>query len=106
MPEQPRRVDLAAARELGLSARRQRHADLVAADLISQAEHDVIAASVLVTDSIELAEAVELELEKQASKTKHSERIQHALNGRQSGIILVRDMQQGLDVINDARSCF
>ena len=86
--------------EIAILADSSARADLVAADLISQAEHDVIAASVLVTDSIELAEAVELELEKQVAKTKHAERITHALDGRQSGIILVRDMEQGLDVIN------
>lgn len=86
--------------EIAILADASARADLVAADLISQAEHDVIAASVLVTDSIELAEAVERELEKQVAKTKHAERITHALDGRQSGIILVRDMEQGLDVIN------
>ena len=86
--------------EIAILADSSARADLVAADLISQAEHDVIAASVLVTDSIELAEAVERELEKQVAKTKHAERITHALDGRQSGIILVRDMEQGLDVIN------
>jgi histidinol dehydrogenase len=86
--------------EIAILADSSARADLVAADLISQAEHDVIAASVLVTDSIALAEAVELELEKQVAKTKHAERIAHALDGRQSGIILVRDMEQGLDVIN------
>ncbi|MFD0889540.1 histidinol dehydrogenase, partial [Streptosporangium algeriense] len=45
----------------------------VAADLISQAEHDVIAASVLVTDSVELADAVERELPGQVAATKHGE---------------------------------
>jgi len=73
---------------------------LVAADLISQAEHDVIAASVLVTPSMHLARAVELELELQVSKTKHRERVLEALKGRQSGIIIVRDLEQGIDVVN------
>ncbi|HSN07377.1 MAG TPA: histidinol dehydrogenase, partial [Candidatus Angelobacter sp.] len=72
----------------------------VAADLISQAEHDVIAASVLVTPSAELAEAVEAELAVQVPATKHSERITEALAGPQSGIVLVDDVDAGLDVVN------
>lgn len=72
----------------------------VAADLISQAEHDVIAAAVLVTDSVELAEAVEKELPGQVSATKHSERIAEALRGRQSGIVLVDDVEAGIKVVD------
>jgi len=72
----------------------------VAADLISQAEHDVIAAAVLVTDSPELAKAVEAELTLRVAKTKHSERIKVALSGVQSAIALVDDIAQGLDVVN------
>ncbi|GIH94950.1 histidinol dehydrogenase [Planobispora siamensis] len=72
----------------------------VAADLISQAEHDQIAAAVLVTDSAELAEAVEKELPGQVAATKHSERIATALSGRQSGILLVDDMEAGLRVVD------
>ncbi|MFI6510744.1 histidinol dehydrogenase [Streptosporangium sp. NPDC050855] len=72
----------------------------VAADLISQAEHDTIAAAVLVTDSEELAEAVERELPRQVAATKHAERITEALAGRQSGILLVDDMEAGLRVVD------
>jgi histidinol dehydrogenase len=72
----------------------------VAADLISQAEHDVIAAAVLVTDSAELAQAVEIELKRLVPLTKHSERITTALSGIQSAIALVDDIEQGLDVVN------
>ena len=72
----------------------------IAADLISQAEHDVIAAAVLVTDSQELAEAVEIELNRQVPLTKHAERIRTALAGVQSAIALVDDITQGLDVVN------
>jgi len=75
-------------------------AAFVAADLISQAEHDVIAASVLVTTSIELADAVEAELAVQVPATKHSERIAEALAGPQSGIVLVDDLDQGLRVVD------
>jgi len=72
----------------------------VAADLISQAEHDVIAAAVLVTDSVELAAAVEAELKIRVAATKHSDRIKTALSGVQSAIALVDSIEQGLDVVN------
>jgi histidinol dehydrogenase len=72
----------------------------VAADLISQAEHDPLAASVLVTPSESLAAEVEAELDKQVSATKHVERIRTALGGRQSAIVLVEDLEQGLAVVN------
>ena len=72
----------------------------VATDLISQAEHDVIAASVLVTDSLELADQVEAELNVRVAKTKHSERISTALSSQQSAIVIVDGMQQGLEVVN------
>lgn len=75
-------------------------AAFVAADLISQAEHDPLAASVLVTDSLRLADEVEAELDKQIARTKHVERIRTALSGVQSGIVLVDDVDQGLDVVN------
>jgi histidinol dehydrogenase len=72
----------------------------VAADLVSQAEHDPHAASVLVTDSLQLADDVEAELDKQVHATRHTERIRAALGGQQSGIVLVDDLEQGLEVVN------
>ena len=72
----------------------------VAADLISQAEHDPLAASVLVTPSESLADDVVAELDKQISVTRHVERIRTALTGQQSGIVLVDDLEQGLAVVN------
>jgi histidinol dehydrogenase len=72
----------------------------VAADLISQAEHDPMAASVLVTDSVALAEAVEAELEPQVAATRHVERIRTALAGPQSAIVLVDDVAHGLAVVD------
>ncbi|BAL86761.1 putative histidinol dehydrogenase [Actinoplanes missouriensis 431] len=73
----------------------------VAADLISQAEHDPLAASVLVTDSPALADAVEAELAVQVTKTKHDERVRTALTGEQSGVVLVDDLEQGLRVVDE-----
>ncbi|MEW1845046.1 histidinol dehydrogenase [Nonomuraea angiospora] len=72
----------------------------VAADLISQAEHDPIAAAVLVTTSVELADAVEKELPAQVAATKHTERITEALSGRQSGIVLVGSIDDGIKVVD------
>jgi len=72
----------------------------VAADLISQAEHDVIAAAVLVTTSEELAHAVLEEVRAQVARTKHVERITEALTGIQSAVIVVRDIEQGLQVVD------
>ncbi|MEV4775136.1 histidinol dehydrogenase [Microbacterium sp. LWH12-1.2] len=64
---------------------------LVAADLISQAEHDEQASAVLVTDSPELAAQVVVEVERQAAATRHSVRVAAALDGPQSAIVLVDD---------------
>jgi histidinol dehydrogenase len=72
----------------------------VAADLISQAEHDPLAASVLVTPSVALADAVERELTRQLAATKHVERITVALSGAQSGVVLVDDLEAGLRVVD------
>ncbi|HEY2101252.1 MAG TPA: histidinol dehydrogenase, partial [Pseudonocardia sp.] len=72
----------------------------VAADLISQAEHDPQAASVLVTDSTELADAIDAELVRQVAATKHTERIGTALTGRQSGTVLVAGVEDGVTVVD------
>jgi histidinol dehydrogenase len=72
----------------------------VAADLISQAEHDPLAAAVLVTDSAGLVAGVEKELEAQVAATRHVERVTAALTGRQSGIVLVDDVDAGLRVVD------
>jgi histidinol dehydrogenase len=66
--------------------------DLVAADLISQAEHDEAAASILVTDSPDLAGEVVKRLAERVPATKHADRVRAALGGRQSAIILVPDI--------------
>ena len=65
---------------------------LVATDLISQAEHDELAAAVLVTDSVELADRVQAELARLAPLTAHSTRVDISLRGIQSAVVLVDDM--------------
>jgi len=72
----------------------------VAADLISQAEHDPLAASVLVTTSEGLADAVEKELAERVAATKHNERVAEALGGKQSGVILVSTVDDGIRVVD------
>ena len=87
--------------EIAILADESGNPDWIAADLISQAEHDVFASSILVTDSIALAQQVEKSLEKQIPQTKHSDRIMQAIRGKQSAIVIVKDIEQGIDVIND-----
>ena len=72
----------------------------VAADLISQAEHDVIAAAVLITDSKKLIDDVEKELAIRVPRTKHSARINEALTGIQSACVLVDSIEQAIEVAN------
>ena len=86
--------------EIAILADESARAGEVAADLISQAEHDLIAAAVLVTTSEKLAGDVVKELEVRVAKTKHSARIREALSGIQSAIVLVDSIEQGLDVVN------
>lgn len=86
--------------EVAILADSSAQADLVAADLISQAEHDTLAAAVLVTDDPNLADAVEGAVRDQVARTKHVERISEALSGSQSAIVLVDDLEVGLAVID------
>ncbi|MFA6575618.1 MAG: histidinol dehydrogenase [Nocardioides sp.] len=86
--------------EIAILADDTADAAFVAADLVSQAEHDPLAASVLVTPSERLADEVEAELDKQVYATKHTERIRTALGGPQSAIVLVEDLEQGLAVVD------
>ena len=72
----------------------------VAADLISQAEHDVLAASVLVTTSPELADAVDAAVAEQIGRTKHVDRVRTALAGEQSGIVLVDTIDDGIRTVD------
>lgn len=86
--------------EIAILADNSARAIEVAADLISQAEHDTIAAAVLVTDSTDLANEVREQLAKRVALTKHSQRITTALSGIQSAIVLVDSISQGIDVVN------
>lgn len=86
--------------EIAILADGSADATHVAADLVSQAEHDPLAAAVLVTPSVELAGAVEAKLVDRVDATMHRTRVMTALRGEQSAIVLVDDLEQGLDVVN------
>ena len=76
----------------------------VAADLISQAEHDPMAGSVLVTDAPALADAVNALLDDQIDALDNTDRIRTALAGSQSAVVLVDDLDQG-DVYKRQPTC-
>lgn len=86
--------------EIAILADRSALASDVAADLISQAEHDVNAAAILVTTSVELAESVVNEIEKRVINTKHRARITAALSGIQSAIVIASNIEQGIEIVN------
>ncbi|MGK2308568.1 histidinol dehydrogenase [Cutibacterium sp. V947] len=86
--------------EIAILADRTADPRHVAADLMSQAEHDPLAAAVLVTDSTELVDAVEKELTPMVEATLHSERIRTSLTSTQSAVVMVRDIHQGLEVVD------
>jgi histidinol dehydrogenase len=86
--------------EIAIVADESASAGEVAADLISQAEHDTIAAAILITDSLTLAADVERELTSRVARTKHRERITEALSGTQSAIAIVDDLAHGIEVAN------
>jgi histidinol dehydrogenase len=86
--------------EIAILADDTADAAYVAADLVSQAEHDPLAAAVLVTDSLSLAGAVDAELARQVPAAKHCERIAAALAGPQSGTVLVASLADGITVVD------
>ena len=86
--------------EIAILADNTAHPAHLAADLISQAEHDELAASVLVTTSVELADATDREVTAQLQTTVHRERVTTALSGPQSAIVLVDDLDAGIRVVN------
>jgi histidinol dehydrogenase len=86
--------------EIAIIADESADAAFVAADLISQAEHDPLAASVLITDSESLVASVLAELDAQIGSAKHAERVRTALEGQQSAAVIVRDLDQAVDVAN------
>ena len=74
--------------------------EFVAADLLSQAEHDKMASAVLVTDSLDLAKAVQTEVEKQLAVLPREEiaRVSIDQNGK---IIVASDLKAAVDIANE-----
>ena len=85
--------------EIGILADDTATPAFVAADLVAQAEHDPLAACLLVTPSEELLDAVDVEVDKQVAATRHRERVETALAG-QSAYVLVDDLDHGLAVVD------
>jgi len=86
--------------EIGILADHSANPKHIVLDLISQAEHDPLAGSVLVTPSAELVAQVEAILPTMVQNTKHTQRVQTALSGPQSALVLVDDLEQGLKVVD------
>ena len=86
--------------EIMIIADEDAHPRYVAADLISQAEHDPNAAAVLITPSKELIDEVLIELQTQVEKAKYSDRIIQALGGQQSALVLVDNLDQAAQLAN------
>jgi histidinol dehydrogenase len=85
--------------EIAILADETADPDFVAADLVAQAEHDDLAACLLVTDSESLADAVVDALGARVGSARHAARIEKALTG-QSAIVLVDDVDHGLAVVD------
>ncbi|NDC19925.1 MAG: histidinol dehydrogenase, partial [Microbacteriaceae bacterium] len=86
--------------EILILADSQANPRFVAADLLSQAEHDELAAAVLVTDSEELIAQVLQEVSSQLADTENQERAAAALKAQQSALVLVSSMEQGIAIAN------
>ncbi len=74
--------------------------DWVAADLLAQAEHDVLASAILLTPERKLAEAVQAEVARQMESLSRAEIIAQALN-RRSGIVLTPDLETACELANE-----
>jgi histidinol dehydrogenase len=71
----------------------------VAADLLAQAEHDVLASAILLTPSRKLAEAVQVEVGRQMETLPRAEIVAQSLQSR-SGIVLTKDLDEAVELSN------
>ncbi|MCL2802734.1 MAG: histidinol dehydrogenase [Micrococcales bacterium] len=86
--------------EIAIVADGSANPDHIAADLVGQAEHDPLAASVLITTSPRLADEVDQLTEARSQATKHAARVNQALTGPQSGLVIVSDMDAAVEAAN------
>jgi histidinol dehydrogenase len=85
--------------EIAILADDSADADYIAADLVAQAEHDELAACLLVTDDAALADAVDVALLTRVATARHAARVEKAL-ADQSAVVLVDDVDRGLEVVD------
>ena len=90
---------IAGPSEILVVADKTARADYLAADLMSQAEHDILASAILLTDSDELAEGVIREIEKQSANLSRKDIIDKSLNDY-GAIIVCRDIREAVDFAN------
>lgn len=91
---------IAGPSEILIVADKNANPKYIAADLISQAEHDEMAASILVTDSYKLAEKVSENLESLINKMERKEIISKSINNY-GGIILTDSLNESLEIANE-----
>lgn len=90
---------IAGPSEIMIVADESGNARFIAADLLSQAEHDVLASSILVTTSERLAEEVRAEIERQAALLGRESILRKSL-ADYGAIIIVENMEQALEIVN------
>lgn len=90
--------------EICIIADETAHPELVAADLVSQAEHDELASAILITTSMELGERVQLALARKVGATHHAARVREALTGQQSALMVLDSLEQCIDMANAVAS--
>ena len=92
---------IAGPSEILVVADKKSDARAVAADLLSQAEHDRMASAVLVTDSMELAEAVSLEIERQIPELSRREIARESIDKNGKIIVCEGDLDAAIDIANE-----
>lgn len=90
---------IAGPSEILIVADKTARADYLAADLMSQAEHDILASAILLTDSDELANEVNIELKKQSANLKRKEIIEKSLKNY-GAIIVCRNINEAVEFAN------
>jgi len=86
--------------EIAIIADKSAPVSWMAADLISQAEHDELAQAILITTDADYAAAVVDEVASQVAHTANRERVTQALSGQQSGVFVVADIDQAIVLTN------
>jgi histidinol dehydrogenase len=91
---------IAGPSEIGILADESANANHLAIDMLSQAEHDEMASSILITPSLKLAEEVQIELENWLKKLPREEIARKSITER-GAIIITKDMDEAIKLMND-----